>query len=630
MSNPVLLSVAAFIAKNAVNGNRAAQEWLLEWSEVQVAERDGKTIGVTTAVGLTKVDRLQRGETKPLQCSSGCTGKLELTEDGSIDVAALCPAHLLLALREVWADRLQVAVKDVQGPVFADMARFDNVGATSLPRGATLVAVDESSPAFSAKPKQAVLIITKAEEAKGRRYRGDEELRDGDGKASTPSMGPLYFEVSGQPYAVRVWCDAATATARMRKLAIAANRQAKKAKSELPFGDIFVARGFRDQLGSRSLRRTMATACAKAQVPEAIWMPIGGWKKRETAMKYVENADPFATLAVNVSDVVVHGHSLDAASDSTLLLKQLSTKDGEMCQLVEENTRMRALLELHGLDAERSMGAASQAMRSMPPPERMQLALSGAQQAAMRRASSGVDAYGEGGGGAAEWRGGGGGAAEGRNGGGEVAEWRSTAAEPEELVGGLGGGSPHNVGMALMAEGNYGFAGLEFEKALDLDNDALDSWVALGVCMIKMGETQIALSCQRQVQRLQALAGQCEAERLSSVAAAPHGGAAGPRDGAAAGDGALEGSGGGGGAAEWRGGAAEQCSGAAELAEGRDRAADGAAELAEGRGWAAELAEGRHGAAELAEGRGGAADGAAELAKGRDGAAVPAEITYTA
>ena len=96
-------------------------------------------------------------------------------------MGALCQVHLLLYLtylKEVWAERLQVEVEDVQGPVFADMARFDNVGSTSLPPGATLVAVDESSPAFSAKPKQAVLIITKAQEAQGRRYRGDEELRD--------------------------------------------------------------------------------------------------------------------------------------------------------------------------------------------------------------------------------------------------------------------------------------------------------------------------------------------------------------------------------------------------------------------------------------------------------------------
>ena len=77
--------------------------------------------------------------------------------------------------------------------------------------------------------------------------------------------------------------------------------------------------------------------------------------------------------------------------------------------------------------------------------------------------------------------------------------------------------SPHNRGMALMAEGKYDYAGLEFEKALDLDNDALDSWSALGVCMSKLEQTEAALVCQRQVLRLQALAGEREAQREAEL-----------------------------------------------------------------------------------------------------------------
>ena len=86
--------------------------------------------------------------------------------------------------------------------------------------------------------------------------------------------------------------------------------------------------------------------------------------------------------------------------------------------------------------------------------------------------------------------------------------------------------SPHNRGMALMADGNYEYAGLEFEKALDLDNDALDTWSALGVCMSELAQPEAALVCQRQVLRLQALAGQREAQseaellELASEAAA--------------------------------------------------------------------------------------------------------------
>ena len=86
--------------------------------------------------------------------------------------------------------------------------------------------------------------------------------------------------------------------------------------------------------------------------------------------------------------------------------------------------------------------------------------------------------------------------------------------------------SPHNRGMALMAEGNYEYAGLEFEKALDLNNDALDTWSALGVCMSELAQPEAALVCQRQVLRLQALAGEREAQseaelrELASEAAA--------------------------------------------------------------------------------------------------------------
>ena len=38
-----------------------------------------------------------KGDTKPLQCTSGCTGKLELTEDGAINVA-FCPGSQLCSL----------------------------------------------------------------------------------------------------------------------------------------------------------------------------------------------------------------------------------------------------------------------------------------------------------------------------------------------------------------------------------------------------------------------------------------------------------------------------------------------------------------------------------------------------
>ena len=76
-TNPALVLIAAYIAKNVQNGNRAAQEYLLDWSELSKHLRDdGCTIGFSTEVALTKVDRKQVGERKPLQCPSVCTGEV--------------------------------------------------------------------------------------------------------------------------------------------------------------------------------------------------------------------------------------------------------------------------------------------------------------------------------------------------------------------------------------------------------------------------------------------------------------------------------------------------------------------------------------------------------------------------
>ena len=348
-SSPTSLSVAAFIAKNVVNGNRAAQEWLLQWNEVARAERGGVMVGVTTSVGLTKTDRLQMGKTKPLQCCSECTGKVELNADGSLNVCKLCPAHLLEASREKWAEELDVSVKDVQGAVFADMVRFDDMGKHVLQPGDTLVAKNEDTPAYSARPKAPVLIITKAQEAAGRRYRGDEDLRDGEGKVCRPRMGRLFFELEGAPIATSVWCDAKRAAARMRVLAIAANKQAKRAGSTLPFGNIFACKGFRDFLSTRSLRRTMATGSVRGNVPLALTMKNGEWDKPATTLKYVDDADPFATLGVNLTDVIVHGKSAGASSEGEVLLQQVANKDAEIARLTEENARAHTLLELHGM-----------------------------------------------------------------------------------------------------------------------------------------------------------------------------------------------------------------------------------------------------------------------------------------
>ena len=56
--NPALVLIAAFCAKNAQNGYRAAQEYLLDWSEMdEHKDERGRAVGFSTEVALTKVCR---------------------------------------------------------------------------------------------------------------------------------------------------------------------------------------------------------------------------------------------------------------------------------------------------------------------------------------------------------------------------------------------------------------------------------------------------------------------------------------------------------------------------------------------------------------------------------------------
>lgn len=183
-NNPVIVTVAAYVAKNSVDGHRAAQEFLLDWEEVDTVWASEAVVGVQTHVGLTKKDRKQRGEVKDTPCTNECNGCIELDKDGFFDATELCPAHLLLYSKELWAKTLGVPVADVKGPVWSDMALFEDV-----PRGWVLVVKDENSPAYKYKadPNMEFEVMTRAEEeVSGRK-------------------GKMYFEVEGQPYAVHAW-----------------------------------------------------------------------------------------------------------------------------------------------------------------------------------------------------------------------------------------------------------------------------------------------------------------------------------------------------------------------------------------------------------------------------------------
>ena len=116
--------------------------------------------------GVTKKDRVQRGDVKPLHCCSGCTGRIELLADGTLNLEKACPVHMMLYSKEQQARRMRVHVDKLRGPVFADYELpFD------VPNGAILVALDEDDAA-QLRPvvKQGVMVVTRAEEQAGVAY----------------------------------------------------------------------------------------------------------------------------------------------------------------------------------------------------------------------------------------------------------------------------------------------------------------------------------------------------------------------------------------------------------------------------------------------------------------------------
>ena len=124
--NPVLVLIAAFVAKNVQNGNRAAQEYLLDWEELsEVIGDNGISRGFVTEVGQTKVDRQQVGERKPLQCPRSCPGYAAMGEDGAFDPDRICAGHLLKHARRLLADSLGVKEDEVEGPMFADYGKLE-------------------------------------------------------------------------------------------------------------------------------------------------------------------------------------------------------------------------------------------------------------------------------------------------------------------------------------------------------------------------------------------------------------------------------------------------------------------------------------------------------------------------
>jgi hypothetical protein len=312
----------------------------------------GKVDGLIKEIGQTKVDRTQVGERKALRCRSDCTGKLAVDADGMVDAARACPVELLLESKALIEKKLGLkAGVHIDEAVFADYRLRENP-----PRGATVVAEDEDSDLFKVQFKEeAICLITKAQEAEGERHRRGDELlvTSADGEtleAVSPNPKGLWFEVPGKPYIVRPWTNSSDVVRRLRLLATIAQRQARKAGSELPFGNAFKVADFKWRLASKTMRRTMVTAHVEAEVAPMTTMKQGGWSKMSTMMKYAQETDPFAAGGLNLTDVVLRGEKAVMRKGDTMAMLGTSELSKRLVQAEEEVHVLRQLLQANAIE----------------------------------------------------------------------------------------------------------------------------------------------------------------------------------------------------------------------------------------------------------------------------------------
>ena len=105
--SPSLLMIANYAVKGCSHGTHFETDSMADYKEISLHRNAaGRIDGYQQAVGQTKVDRLQVGETKAMQCTSDCTGELQFTKDGKIDGALACPVHLHMYVKAQWEKKL--------------------------------------------------------------------------------------------------------------------------------------------------------------------------------------------------------------------------------------------------------------------------------------------------------------------------------------------------------------------------------------------------------------------------------------------------------------------------------------------------------------------------------------------
>jgi hypothetical protein len=334
-SNPSVVVIAAYVANTSVESDRAVTQCFLEWHEVAVQlDEDGLVIGHLKHIAFDKKDRLHKGKWKGSPCASDCQGNVEIGEDGCIDASAMCPVHLLMYLKVLWARKLGVRVEDIKGSVYADLFLLDDV-----PKKLVIVAWSETSEASKRKAElkaKGVMVISRAEE-----------------RASGKKSG-LCFEVDVTPaYVSHPWGGNQRVTHKLRSLAVTAAKGARKAGAVNSFGDAYRMKDFTFKLSSKSIRRTFATLGRMGGLSTTALMQRTDHDSPKMLIKYMDpDENIYNKDGENITDVILRGAVVGNLSSESMsatlvrLTKLLAASETEI-------ERLSGLLTLHNIPFQR-------------------------------------------------------------------------------------------------------------------------------------------------------------------------------------------------------------------------------------------------------------------------------------
>ena len=282
------VGMVLYASNNTIKGDRAADEYNCDWSDVGFHEKTTERASAATYRKQATKNNKKQVDVPPkvIHCTLACKGKVERTEDGKLELKTFCPMHLAMHLRTLQARDAGIEVEALKGPVFGKYRRVKDV-----PAGATLRRLATGS--VSCQAGRLVCVVTWEQECQGMMYDRSHPFVV-NGKMFWPAPRGLWVEKEGG-YAVFAWATANGVTHRFRKQLRLTNRRAgKEVISEAEIA----------QSSSKTFRITMATLLARYGVPMAEIVEMGEWEDEEMARRYIELQDALAPERRNHSELL--------------------------------------------------------------------------------------------------------------------------------------------------------------------------------------------------------------------------------------------------------------------------------------------------------------------------------------